>query len=114
MPKEYEEGIRKSLAFLASQDRRADVLKLCLEKGDSPYESYFEDEANVVEREKDPETFSVLEASHFREIFPPRDGSAGVHSGAKGSRLSGKAKREEELLERARKFGQGGSHPVDW
>lgn len=70
LPKEYEQGMRKIQAFLALQDRRADVLKLCLDEGKFPYESYFEDEANEIDPEKDPETFKVLEASEFRKMHP--------------------------------------------
>lgn len=125
--------MRKRLAFLALQDRRADVLQHCLEKEDFPYESYFEDEANTVESDKDSETFKVLEGSKFRKIFPrkeksagsPREGTSPMPSdtteigwpfrGAKIIKSVDRAKRrEEELLERARTFDVGGSHPVPW
>jgi hypothetical protein len=119
LPKEYERGIRKIQAFLALQDRRADVLKFCVEKDDFPYEAYFEDEANMVEPEKDPETFKVLEESQFRKVYPrraknPDSERVEKSSGAPRLRLSGKAKREKTLMEIAATFDVGGSHPVDW
>jgi hypothetical protein len=114
LPWEYEQGIRKSQAFLALQERRADVLKLCLDKGNFPYESYFEDEANMVGPEKDPETFKVLEESHFRKIYPRKDKSLGGLGEDESPALSRRAEREKELLERAAQFDEGGSHPVDW
>ena len=114
LPREYEPGIRKSLSFLALQDRRADVLKLCIEKGDFPFESYFEDEANTVKPGEDPETYKVLEESHFRKVYPKRDQSPGLVGSVKALELSGNYKQNQERRERARKFDEGGSHPVDW
>ena len=118
LPKEYEKGIRKSQAFLALQDRRADVLKLCFEKGNFAYESYFEDEANTVGPEKDPETLKVLEESHFRKIFPRKDNRPSSPENENSLGLFGKTEREQERLKelhhRARTFDAGGSHPVDW
>lgn len=64
--------VRKSLAMLALRERRADVLKMCMGFGGFPYEGYFEDEANRVDEEKDPETFQVLERSEYRRIYPKR------------------------------------------
>ena len=114
LPKEYEQGIRKSQAFLTLQDRRADIVKLYLEKGDFPYELYFEDEANRVGPKEDPETFKVLEESHFRKVYPRRDKSPGSSRKKNCPGPSGKTKWEKELLERAGRFDEGGSHPVDW
>lgn len=39
------------------------MLKLCLDYGNFPIESFFEDEMERVDPEVDPETFSVLQQS---------------------------------------------------
>jgi hypothetical protein len=67
---EHATLVRKSLSMLALQDRRAGVLKLCLDQGGFAYEHYFEDAANQVSESEDPETFEVLENSRFRQIYP--------------------------------------------
>jgi hypothetical protein len=72
LSKEYETGVRKCLACLALQDRRADVFQFCLDKRNFPYESYFVDGANAVPPEEDPEDFKVLEEPNFRQIFPQK------------------------------------------
>lgn len=88
-----------------------------MDKGDFPFESYFEDEANVVVSEKDPETFDVLEKSRFRKIYPRKAQGVGNVRTLK-ARTVGKTKRqiehEQEVLDRAARFDVGGSHPVDW
>lgn len=62
-------GVKKSLALLACQERRADVLKFCLDQGGFPIEASFEDEAESVDAERDPETFNTLQQSRqFRQI----------------------------------------------
>ena len=61
--------IEKSLALLACQERRADVLKYCLDQGGFPIDPTMRDEAKSVDAEKDPETFIVLQqAPQFQEI----------------------------------------------
>ena len=95
---EHAKCIRKSLSLLALQERRADVLKLCLDQGGFPYEAYFEDEANVVDENKDSETFEVLEQSRFRQVYPRRPPGNVVDD------------EEEEPFP----FDTGGSHPVEW
>lgn len=49
------EGGKQTLAMLACQERRADVLKYCLDQG-FPIETTFLDEAERVDATKDPET----------------------------------------------------------
>jgi hypothetical protein len=105
---EHAKNIRKSLAMLALQDRRAGVLKLCLDQGGFPYEHYFEDAANRLQDEHDdpenechePETYRVLEESRFRKIYP---------------RKTARSKEELDAQEDpAEVFDQGGRLPVDW
>jgi hypothetical protein len=53
------------------QDRRSDILKLCLDQGGFAYEHCFEDAADSFQNANDdPETFKVLEESEFRKIYP--------------------------------------------
>ena len=53
------EGSKQTLGMLACQERRADVLKYCLEGG-FPIESTFLEEAESVDAVKDPETYDVF------------------------------------------------------
>ena len=55
MPEIVVETMKKSLALLACQDRRPDVLKYFLDLDDFPIEATLEDEADSVDPEKDPE-----------------------------------------------------------
>jgi hypothetical protein len=74
---ENVEYLRKSLAMLALQERKADILKFCFEKSFA-YENYFVDEANRVQADKDadPELVKVVEESEMRKMYrwvAPRD-----------------------------------------
>ena len=64
-------GMRQALAALSLRERRADVLKMCLDHG-FPYEEYFERVANFVKKENSPKTFQVIEESDFRKQNPRR------------------------------------------
>ena len=94
-------------------------MRFCLETKTVAYESYFEDEANSVNPEKDPETFMVLEGSHFRQMFPRKRGKA---EGSRNDRSHGPfvepklrdSNTRREILDTAAKFNEGGSRPVDW
>jgi hypothetical protein len=69
---DYALDLTRSLALLALQDRRADVLGLCMKQG-VVWNSYaFEDEANRVHSKTDPKTEEVLEKSGFRKLYPRR------------------------------------------
>lgn len=92
-------GVKKSLAFLALQERRPDVLKFCLDQGGFPFEAYFHVEAESVDGKTDPETFNVLEQSPFRR--EPR--KAPDHGGNDGN------KRNPAAI-----FDKGGELPVEW
>ena len=70
---EHAKCARKSISFLALQERQAEVLEFFLDEGGFPYESYFEDGANRVKEGDDPDTFRVLEESRFRVIYPRGD-----------------------------------------
>lgn len=89
--------MRGSLAFLALKERQAKALEMCLNHDDGfPYEAYFVDEADHVEKSQDPETFRVLEQSDLREHYP---------------RLPpGPGKDEDPAVT----FDRGGKYPVDW
>jgi hypothetical protein len=87
------------------QDRRSDILKLCLDQGGFAFEHYFEDAADRFQNASDdPETFKVLEESKFRELYPRQ------------------APRNEEDVEEepegeedpSKVFDRGGRLPVDW
>lgn len=58
------------LAFLALQERRADVLKLCLDGGGFGYTAYFYREAETVKKGIDPEIWTILEESSYRRLNP--------------------------------------------
>jgi len=62
--------LRETLAMLALQERRAEVLKMCFDAGGFSYGSHFQDEANRLDPNKDPETDKVLEESDFRRKYP--------------------------------------------
>lgn len=69
------EGVNNPLALLAVQERRADVLKFCLETIDPkrlPYMilSNFCHEADSVNAQEDPETFKTVQESKFSKRFP--------------------------------------------
>ncbi len=70
---ESNKHLRASLAWLALQDRRADVLNSCLSKGSMPYHGWFQRPADSVDAEKDAEIFQMLEKPHFREFYPRRN-----------------------------------------
>ena len=89
-------GVKTSLAFLALQERRPDVLKLCLDEGGFPYEAYFIIEADELDEKKDPETFAVLEQSRFRRLMPRKP--------------PGEVKSDNP----AAVFDRGGKFPVEW
>jgi hypothetical protein len=95
--------VTASLAQLALQDRRADVLKLCLDRGFT-YENYFIDAANNLERDNpDSEICEVLQESDFRKMWPwpiPKE--------------EGEEGEEGEETPPWEAFDYGGSHPVDW
>lgn len=95
----YHTDIYKLLALRALQDRRADALKFCLDRGGFPFEAYFEDEANTVKEADDPKTFQVLESSSFRKIYPRRDE---------------KKDEEEDYGHPSAIFDKGGPLPVPW
>lgn len=97
--------VRKSLAALALQDRRASVLKLCLDQGNFAFEHYFEDAANKFQNASDDtETLKVLEESRFRKLYPlPIPGADG-----------GGGDESEGAEEPCSVFDAGGSLPVDW
>lgn len=58
-PKAFQ-GAKQTLARLACQERRADILKYCLDQGVFVIESTFLDEAASVDAAEDPEAYDVL------------------------------------------------------
>ena len=110
--------MRESLAYLAVKERRPTLLELCFERG-FRYEGYFEDEANAVKREEDPETFRVLENSEFRKAYPRKDAGAAhdIDSEDEDSSDSGYDDPDQDELARdraAEDFDEGGRFPVEW
>ena len=105
LSEEHANYVRKSLAQLASQDRRSHILKLCLDQGGFAFEHYFEDAADRFQNASDdPETFKVLEESEFRKLYPqlaPRN-EEGVEEESEGE--------EDPSVV----FDRGGRPPVDW
>ena len=60
--------MRVSLVVLALQDRRARILKVCLEQLQNfPAKAYHRELVDQVEEGKDPETFKVLQQTSFRK-----------------------------------------------
>lgn len=107
----------KSLAMLALQERRADILKRGMDRGEFPYEAYFEDEANTVDEEKNPETFQVVETSDFPRLYPKPDGTeeSSDSDTDSGVGYNDDVKQFELARNRAaRDFGVGGRYPVYW
>ena len=92
--------MKESLAFLALQEQRPDVLKFFLDQGRFPFEAYFHVEAEDVDEKKDPETFNVLEQSRFRQEWPRKTPDCGGNNG----------KRSHP----AATFDKGGRLPVEW
>lgn len=91
--------------MLALLERRAAVLKLCLDQGGFAFEHYFEDAANEMQdANDDPETFQVLEESGFRKRYP-RPAPRPEGADEEGS---------EQDENPAAVFDQGGRLPVDW
>ena len=96
MPGAGVERLKRTLALLACQERRADVLKFCLDQGGFHFETAFEKEAESVDKDKDPETFNVLQQSRqFQDI---------------------RAVDEQDRARRGRgcPFDIGGALPVNW
>ena len=109
--------MKKSLAILALKERLLKVLKLCLDQGGFAFEAYFEDEANLVDETKDPETFRVLEQSHFRQLYPrgiPRDIEDKEDDGVADDDHDDEDDDGDYDYDPAVEFGVGGSHPVLW
>ncbi|KAI2466206.1 hypothetical protein F4781DRAFT_365244 [Annulohypoxylon bovei var. microspora] len=73
LDEKHAKYICQLLATRALLDRRADVLQFCLDRGGFDYESNFKFEANTVYEKNHPKTFTVLEASKFREVHPRQD-----------------------------------------
>ena len=97
LDEEHVKWMRASLASLALQERQATTLEMCLNQpGGFPYEAYFVDEADRVEKSQDPETFRVLEKSTLRKYYP---------------RLPPGPVRDDNP---AATFDRGGKLPVDW
>jgi hypothetical protein len=95
------EGVKYSLAVLALQERRVDVLKYSLEQGGFPFEEHVRSEAGRVESYEDPKTFEILEESQYGLLYPmirrqPCSGKCGAPPGV------------------AAVFDKGGRLPVDW
>ena len=66
-------AIINTLALLALQDRRADVLNYCLNEvgyNGPPDFSFFNEAVVYVDESKDPAIFGTLERSTFRKVFP--------------------------------------------
>lgn len=119
LTEDRSKDVRKSLAMLALQERRADILKMCMDLGGFPYEGYFEDEANRVDEEKDPETFQVLENSEFRRVYPKREPTGSSEEESDSDTDSGVGYDDEEGSEIARDraaatFDDRGKYKVYW
>jgi hypothetical protein len=89
----HADKMRKCITLLALQDRQPGMLEMCFER-DFAYEYSIVEEADRVEKSKDPATFQVLENSRLREHFPRLTGPLiSVGLGA---------------------FDRGGTLPVPW
>lgn len=102
------EGVNDSLALLALQERRADVLRFCLDARGTrrfPFQALFvfRNLADSVDVEKDPETFQALEQSQFWKQYPRRP-----HYVRK------RAERAGAPSSVAKSLDIGGEFPVNW
>jgi hypothetical protein len=100
LEEEQAKSVRKLLALLSLQERHSEIPKLCLTLDGFAYKGYFEDEANRVSEDHDPETFKVLEESDFRKKYPRRAPGTEEYDG------------DDE--DPSGVFDVGGSHPVEW
>ena len=99
LEEEQAKFIRGLLALLSLQERHSEILKLCLSLNGFAYEGYFEDEANRVSEDCDPETFKVLEESDFRKGCP---------------RIAPGTEEYDDDEDPSGVFDVGGSYPVYW
>jgi hypothetical protein len=106
--------------MLALQERRADVLKMCLDAGGFSYENYFQDEANRLDPNKDPETDKVLEESDFRKKYPRKRWIPWEERGAKkeerdsGEESDGEDEDNDDWEVDIAAFDEGGEFEIDW
>ena len=110
-------GIRQPLSFLALQERRADVLKYCTDPDGFPNEPWYEAEANRVDKSKNPETFRVLEQSHFRHLgtgVEPLYESDHEEEDEDEEDDDNDDDDSDDLIARAAAFDVGGRFPVEW
>ena len=98
------EDILGPLAFLALKERRARILQFCFDKGETRNSYHFEEEANLVKRDKAPKTFAVLEQSKFRKLCPRRPRHYKKY----------RMRNEDPQMRAAGTFDTGGSMSVPW
>ncbi|KAI8955840.1 hypothetical protein F4801DRAFT_574040 [Xylaria longipes] len=72
MREEHVPYLLRMLAMRGLLDRRPGVLEFCLNRDGFGYESNFVRKVDIVDKDKDPETFKVLEESDFRKLHPLR------------------------------------------
>ena len=87
------------------------MLQLCFEEP-FPYSSDFEDEADRVDEHKNPETFQVLEESHFRRIYPRKPPR--IRANSKDCTYGDDNDEKDKDTNPAAVFDAGGRYPVDW
>ena len=98
-------GVKKSLALISCQERRADVLKFCLDLGKFPFEASLEDEMERVDQEADPETFEVLQQSEqFQRILAQNE----------RNRENRERMEQQGIKDPSVTFDKGGKLPVNW
>ena len=95
-PPRAVEGVKTSLALISCQERRADVLKLCLNLGSFPFEASLENEMERVDPKADPETFEVVQQSEQFQVVLAQNERNKKHTGASAV------------------FDNGGKLPVNW
>lgn len=69
----WDEHVPYLLRMLAMQrllGRRPNILEFCLNMEGLEYDSNFVRKADFVNKDRDPKTFKVIEASVFRKIHP--------------------------------------------
>jgi len=101
----YGSHLAASLGLLALQERRPDVLKLCLSDRDVWKNAIFQTEAERVDKTRFRETASLLEASRLpdaeRQAREAREEAARSRAAAESIRIAGV-------------FDEGGDYPVKW
>ena len=104
-PPRAVEGVKTSLALISCQERRADVLKHCLDAGNFGFEASLEEEMERVDPKTDPETFQVVQQSEqFQRVLAQNE----------RNRKNRERMEQQGIKDPSVTFDKGGKLPVNW